>query len=79
MRLSANTGICEYLRVGEYEAEREHRYLRVSDPGGYMRHDLRRGEYSLSANTGICDDLRGGEYEPEREHWFLRRSDRRGI
>ena len=67
MELIANTGICEYLRGGEYEAEREHRRLGVFDG--------RR----LSANTGICEYLRGGGYEAEREHWYLRRSERRGI
>jgi hypothetical protein len=60
MRLSANTCICEYLRRGEDEAEREHWYLRVSE--------RRRGKMRLSVNTGICEYLRGGEYEPEREH-----------
>jgi hypothetical protein len=34
MSLSANTGICEYLRGGEDEAEREHWYLRVSETRG---------------------------------------------
>jgi hypothetical protein len=29
MRLSANTGICECLRGGDDEVEREHLYLRV--------------------------------------------------
>jgi hypothetical protein len=32
MRLSANTGICEYVKGGE--AEREHLYLRVSERRG---------------------------------------------
>jgi hypothetical protein len=31
MRLSANAGICDDLRQVEYEAEREHWYLRGSD------------------------------------------------
>ena len=70
MRLSANTGICEYLSRGEYEADREHWYLRVSDKRGNMR---------LSANTGICKYPKGGEYEAEREHWYLRVSERKGI
>jgi hypothetical protein len=34
MRLSANIGICQYLRGGEDEAEREHLYLRVSEKRG---------------------------------------------
>jgi hypothetical protein len=29
MMLRANIGSCEYLRGEQYEAEREHRYLRV--------------------------------------------------
>jgi hypothetical protein len=34
MRLSANTCICEYMRGGEYEAERENLYLLVSERRG---------------------------------------------
>jgi hypothetical protein len=45
VRLSANTGICEHLRGGECEAEREHWYLRAS-------------ESRPQGNTGICEDLR---------------------
>ena len=70
MRLSANTGICDDLRGEEYEPEREHWYLRVSE--------RRRGKMSLRANTGICEYLIGGEDEPEREPWYLRVSERRG-
>ena len=44
MSLSANTGICDDLRTGEYEPEREHWYLR-------------RSESKPQGNAGICEDL----------------------
>jgi hypothetical protein len=57
MRLSANTGICEYLRGGEDEAEREHWYLRVSERGGTRGPALGVGHlkaFSPTARTPIA-------------------------
>jgi hypothetical protein len=64
-RLSANTGICEYLKGGERESKREHSCLWGSE------RRLHGASMRLSANTGICRDLRGGKCEDTRTLEFV--------